>query len=435
MIRNILSINKYRLIIALLFISVLFSESGYNTIYLMEFDNLKNDFTNSHLKEALPDLIKENYKFREDIQVDYAGDIRPYLEPKIMTDEEPIKGLIINGRFQTLNDEFFVEFEAYDIHTWKQLVKRQIFCPVHDIICLHDGFLMAIEHGISPFLSDALDVDATILSLKQKPEKGLPESHDLDESGNSENLGQLGNLNEYGTNLDLGGGSRKQGQYGSRYYREFNFKKTSPDQNLSKKKNTVNLITILDQILTNPYDVIIGDLSLIPDPRKPGNMMGEIPVEYSVRSSLAQDMFTSLPHEKLIDEKGNARLQFLNSEFVFDEALTEKLALMKYQVVPVIFFNNKIGGVQFIILDSWSDKFNRVEIKTVPMFWENQFKPLFALTPGADNIQLNLDEASHKVVYHFSIPYEKIGDYTKVTVKFMQEIELEKLLESQIRGG
>ena len=46
---------------------------------------------------------------------------------------------------------------------------------------------------------------------------------------------------------------------------------------------------------------------------------------------------------------------------------------------------------------------------------------------------MNLDEASHKVVYHFSIPYEKIGDYTKVTVKFMLEVELEKLLESQIR--
>ena len=259
--------------IILSFLGILIAESGYNTIYLMEFDNLKNDFTNSHLKEALPDLIKENYKFREDIQVDYAGDIRPYLEPKTWTDEEPIKGLIINGRFQTLNDEFFVEFEAYDVYSWKQLVKRQIFCPVHDIICLHDGFLIAIEHSISPFLSDALDVDATILSLKQKPKKRTPGSHDLDVKGINENLGQLSNLNEYGTNLDLGGGSGKQGQYGSRYYREFNFTKITPDQNLSKKKNTVNLITILDQILTNPYDVIIGDLSLISDPRKPGNMM------------------------------------------------------------------------------------------------------------------------------------------------------------------
>ena len=97
-------LRKIKLLIILLLFGTLSAESGYNTIYLMEFDNLKNDFTNSHLKEALPDLIKENYKFREDIQVDYAGDIRPYLEPKIWTDEEPIKGLIINGSFQTLND-------------------------------------------------------------------------------------------------------------------------------------------------------------------------------------------------------------------------------------------------------------------------------------------------------------------------------------------
>ena len=46
----------------LIIISICLSDSGYNTIYLMEFDNLKNDFTNSHLKEALPDLIRENYK-------------------------------------------------------------------------------------------------------------------------------------------------------------------------------------------------------------------------------------------------------------------------------------------------------------------------------------------------------------------------------------
>ena len=428
-------LRKIKLLIILALFCILSAESGYNTIYLMEFENLKNDFTNSHLKEALPDLIKENYKFREDIQVEYAGDIRPYLERKVWTEEDPIKGLIINGRFQTLNDEFIVEFEAYDIHNWKQLVIRQVFCPLNDIICLHDGFLMAIEQSISPFLSDALNIDATIKSLKQKQKSRSHNSLDLDGSSESENLDQLSDLNESGTNLELGNGGRKQGQYGNRYYREFNLKDISPEFNSSKKQNTAHLINILDQILSNPYDVIIGELSLIPDPRKPGNMKGEIPVEYSVRSALAQDMFTSLPYEKQIDENGNVRLQFLNSNFVFDERLTEKLALMKYQVMPVIFFNNKIGGVQFIILDSWSDKFSRLEIKMVPMFWENQFKPLFALTPSTDNIQLNLDKATRKVVYHFSIPYERIGDYTKVTVKFMREVELEKLLESQNSGG
>ena len=69
------------------------------------------------------------------------------------------------------------------------------------------------------------------------------------------------------------------------------------------------------------------------------------------------------------------------------------------------------------------------------MLWENQFRPLFAITPGSDNIQLNLDVSSYEVIYHFSIPYEKIGDYTKVTIKFMHESELEELLESKFGGG
>ena len=45
-------------ILFILFPSVSYSDTGYNTIYLMEFENQQNEFTNSHLTEALPDLIK-----------------------------------------------------------------------------------------------------------------------------------------------------------------------------------------------------------------------------------------------------------------------------------------------------------------------------------------------------------------------------------------
>ena len=55
------------------FFSIAFSsmEIGYNTIYLLKFDNLKNDFPYSHMDQALPDLIKDNYGFRQDIMIDY----------------------------------------------------------------------------------------------------------------------------------------------------------------------------------------------------------------------------------------------------------------------------------------------------------------------------------------------------------------------------
>ena len=47
------------------------------------------------------------------------------------------------------------------------------------------------------------------------------------------------------------------------------------------------------------------------------------------------------------------------------------------------------------------------------MLLQSQFKPLFALTPGTNYIQFNLDVSTRKAVYNFSIPKELIGDYTK----------------------
>jgi hypothetical protein len=402
----------------------LLSESGYNTIYLMEFENLHNDFTNSHLTDALPDLIKTNYKFREDIKVEYSGDIRPYLKQIPGNEKDMIKGLIINGDFQTINNEFLVRFEAYDIQNWKRLVKRQVLCPVQDMICVHDGFLKAIELAISPFLTNALNIDATIASLELDDEKQLGGGNDLSTLSDLEKIGSIPMPNDT---------IQKQGQYGDRYYREFDINHLSSDPNKFRNNNSQQLISILDQILTNPYDVLIGELSIFPDPNSEGIVNGKIPITYSIRSALTQELFTSLPHEKIMDNSGNVILQFPNEKFIFDDLLLEKLALMKFQLVPVIFFNNKIGGVQFIILDSWNEKYKDFKLNKISMLSRNQFKPLFALTPGANNIQLDLDVSSHKVLYEFSIPYEMIGDYTKVTVKFLEAVELDALLDSQLR--
>ena len=421
--------------IVLLLLAKLLADQGYNTIYLMEFDNLKNDFTNSHLSEALPDLIKENYKFREDIKVEYAGDIRPYLDQGSWTGEDSIKGLIISGSFRTVNDAFYVEFEAYDIHNWKQLIKRQIFCPIQDIICVHDAFLISIESNISPFLMDDLNIDETILALERRKKEKKSQVIDLDQGEKNNVRSDINNLRDLNLLKDLDEGQKSQGQYGNRYYREFNLKQLSPYLDSSLEQNTERLINIFDQILTGPYDVAIGDISVDVDPSNPEIIKAELPIKYSVRSALAQELLTNLPHEKYQAGNENVILHFSNEDFIFDDVFMERLALMQFQMMPVIFFNNQIGKVQFIILDSWNDKFSGLKPHNITILWENQFKPLFALTPGVDNIQLTLDAGILETNYRFIIPYDKIGDYTKVTVKFMKESELEALIQAQFNGG
>ena len=108
---------------------------------------------------------------------------------------------------------------------------------------------------------------------------------------------------------------------------------------------------------------------------------------------------------------------------------------MKFQLMPVIFFNSRIGSTQFIILDSWNKKYEELDLQEFPMFMENKFKPLFALTPGVNQIQLDLDISSHLIKYQFSIPNSKIKEYTKLIVKFMKEEELDLLLKNQNSGG
>ena len=98
-----------------------------------------------------------------------------------------------------------------------------------------------------------------------------------------------------------------------------------------------------------------------------------------------------------------------------------------------MFFHNRIGAIQFIILDSWDEKYKQLKFDNLFMLMENQFRPLFAITPGTNHIQLDLNVTKQQNIYSFSIPYEQIGDYTKVAVKFMKEGELDDIIKKQFQ--
>ena len=102
--------------------SIIKSEIIYNSLYLMEFENVNKDFTIDHLQKAFPDLIKENYAFRTDINVEYAGDIEPYLKDPL--EDNSSSALIVNGRYFSSGKQVDVELEVYDIYTWELLQNK-----------------------------------------------------------------------------------------------------------------------------------------------------------------------------------------------------------------------------------------------------------------------------------------------------------------------
>ena len=50
---------------------------------------------------------------------------------------------------------------------------------------------------------------------------------------------------------------------------------------------------------------MIGELSIELDSDNADIIMAELPIQYSIRSKLAQELLATLPHEKYLDENGN----------------------------------------------------------------------------------------------------------------------------------
>jgi len=414
--------------------TILGAGTQYSSLYLMEFENINKDFTINHLQKAFPDLIKENYAFRTDIHVEYAGDIEPYLSKGTFVGESP--ALIVNGRYFSTGKRVDVELEAYDIHTWELLEKKNFFCNSDDVVCLHDAFLIAIEEMLSPhFVDDGIIYPNEDVKLSNRTADLTRSSTAIKESksiyqGVQDNI--FDELDEMATyaefNFDINQSSSEHGQYGDRYFREFDFSSGDVGKISSVDENTSNLINIIDQFLRNPYNVIIGEMKIEFNKYDRELVDVVVPVEYTVKNSLIQDLLLSIPHEKLVNSSGYVQLKFSNSDFKFDRELIEKLAYMKYQVFPVLYFTGEKGDLQQVVIDTWKKKYSGIQINDIPLVRVDNFSPLFSIKPSTNSIQMNIDVSSLVTTYKFSVPYNTFGKYTKLSIKFLLESQLDRYL-------
>ena len=387
------------------------TEIGYDTIYLLKFDNLKNDFPYSHMEEALPDLIRENYEFRQDLTIKYIENINPNIEKYAQSNEDLVKAIIINGRFQVVNNNFHIEYEAYDMESWQQLIKRHFFCPLHDVACVHDAFIISMENNLSPFLVDRLDIENTIMAL-EKAEKEKVKNIDV-----KVKLNKMEDDSNYFFIEE-------------KNYREFNIKDIKPEI-IKRSDSLQNLSNILLQVLNTPYEVFIGDMEIELHDINLDSYKVKLPIRYSMMNIIKPDLLASLPLNSYLNTNEEVIFQFSSDDFIIDDYFKENMVQTKFQKFPVIYFLDKVGQPQFIAIDTWlsKDLFNNVKINDLPVYVVNKFMPLFSITSGVGNVELSINTRVLDLRYDFLIPNENMDDYVKVVVKFIQRDEIEKLSE------
>ena len=409
------------IILITVLISFLFPRESYNHIYLMEFENVNSDFTINNLTRALPDIVIQNYEFRGDLTVGYLDTIEPHF-PKDSKHHNENHGLIINGRFGAFEGDVDIDVEVYDLSTWSLLGKKSFYCPEEDMVCIHDAFLIVINELLDQYIvaeeereiGPGKNITKRIVYSKDEP------------VDNTEMFKESLSIHSADTefNIELEESEAIEDEMISRVF-DFSSNK---EVKTPIEVNTEKLNLILEDFLTNPYDVTIGEMIVGLNEYDRDMIDFSIPIEFIINKDLVDGLLSDIPHNLLHNKNGKLSIQLSNNDFTFNQSLITKLATMRYQIIPIYSFLDKDEEIQLLIIDTWERKYKGLNIGDNQILHTNQYIPLYTIKSDVDNIYINLDMNTTIVNYSFSVPYNTFGNYTRLIVDFMLEDELDQYL-------
>ena len=119
----------------------------------------------------------------------------------------------------------------------------------------------------------------------------------------------------------------------------FNCLENGLNKALGYEKNTELLLKVFDDVLANPYNVMIGEMELNLTGSKDGTVNVQVPVEFSMKNQIIDEMLIDLPHFRDVREDGMIFYEFSAEHYLFSDDLLDYLSKIEYQVTPIIFLN------------------------------------------------------------------------------------------------
>ena len=389
----------------------------------MEFENVSSNFMINNLSRALPDIVIQNYEFRGDLSVEYLDSIDPY-NPQESKNNFQDKSLIINGRFSSSDEDVDIEVEIYDLSTWELLGKDSFYCPIDNMLCIHDAFSIVIDELLQDYI---IAEEERNIGIGSNVTRRIVYSKG-EQIDNTDMFKEALEINTTDAEFNIDLNSVEEQKNDELISRTFDF---SHNKKLSKTPveiNTEKLNSILDKFLTNPYDVTIGEMSVKLNDYDRDMLDFSIPIEFLINKDLVDHLLSDIPHNILHNKNGSISIELLNSNFTFDQSLITKLATMRYQIIPIYSFLDKDEEIQLLIIDTWEKKYKDMQIGNSMILHTNQYTPLYTIKSDSENIYINLDVNTTIINYSFSVPYNTFGNYTRLIVDFMLEDDLDQYL-------
>ena len=201
----------------------------------------------------------------------------------------------------------------------------------------------------------------------------------------------------------------------------------------SKASNTKLLYELFDLKLDDAYDVEI-DKNNISSYERDGMVDISVPINYSVNYDMFLDFFENFSYSMTDKANNNVSVEIKKTNFNLSDSFEEYCSLMKYQVVPVLFFTDSSGNIKHIHVDSWSTYGLNNVSSEVKISYSYNFMPLFSITPGGELLYFNFDLNMISNSYDFTFSKDSLSDYSKLYVKLFRAQDLETSLISYTIG-
>ena len=154
----------------------------------------------------------------------------------------------------------------------------------------------------------------------------------------------------------------------------------------------------------------------------------DISISYKINKRDFEKNIKKMPYNSLKSKTNLNVYEFLNENYLFDKNFSNTINKHDKELFPVLFFTNKEGNIQKIIIDSWDDRYDSIMFGDYDVERQNKFVQMFSVINDDGDIQINLSSKKQTIDYKVVMPVSILDNYTQVTVKVFNRYDLDAYL-------
>ena len=406
----------------------LFNEKLLNkNIIIMNFNNQSNNEKYDKLISVFPDMIINRYKNRDDISVTYSGSIEPDLRKIIKSDDNNSVRYLIDGSFIIDGYNIIINFKVYDINDWSLKVNRDLSCDIRDIDCVYDSFLWNVKESVDPLVEYEIYDDFSNIKSQIMSKIELDSSDISIKSSNlfMPVLEDFAIQKDYSFDINY----KDMGINGSESVKTQSFDLSNyPNGVQTRKELLADLVKRLNSFLTNPYSIDVGELDMEVNKLDNSYVDLNISISYSFKKRDFEKLIKNMPYNTLKSNNNSYTVEFLHDNYLFDVSSINQFNNHSRELFPVLFFANKKGDIQKIIIDSWDNRYDNLLFGDYDVERVDKFSQLYSIIKSDKNMHFNINKNKVVINYNTTMPISILDNYTQLTIKIFERSDLDSYL-------